>query len=79
MRAPPLVVIVASASPRLASLRESAFPRRAGCVLGKDCAFEHVHCHHCLAEGHVALGCAAFRATLATDTGLLPVPVPVGD
>ena len=36
-----------------------------GCARGSTaCGFDHVHCHFCLAAGHVAHACSAFRATL---------------
>ncbi len=38
-----------------------------GCSKGRSnaCPYDHAHCHHCLAPGHIALACEAFIATLS--------------
>jgi hypothetical protein len=51
---------------------------RHGCAKGRsgDCPFDHIHCHFCLAPGHVARECPAFLATLADDAGAAHGPPP---
>jgi hypothetical protein len=33
------------------------YRRDRGCLRLEDCGFDHQHCHHCLALGHIALDC----------------------